>query len=390
MTPTTELHLRAERAPFVMLPRWLLYHPEVGEGAKFLYCVLHDLVAGREGPTRPVTRAQLAESCGVSVDTIDRRLTQLVAAGAVEKQAQIRAGGQAANVYQVWLTPPDGFRRTTIPHGKPERPETPVENGSRSSAAPVEGSANGQVSRRRDPAAPPSEPDGHPQPCGDLDRASAAPSVFEEPAEEDPPQPPRTAGGHDAPHNNHFNGVPRRTAGMNPRALGANPRAEADRAEESRQRQLFERREAELAGAAAARRVEEDAARAAAAAFEAEATALSAVLDDNRLAAITGLATDGLAGPLARSPFAVTRAVVTWCRAAAALLHPHGQLLEAVDAALADRWRPAPDDPGSGIPLDLPAPSASTPGLRHRLACLLRPDPPEPGGSEPTDPRGGP
>src|SRR5688572_22996525 len=96
------LQVRAERAPFVMLPRWLLYHDAVGEGAKFLYCVLHDLVNGREGPTRPVTRAELAGVCGVSVDTVDRRLAELVAAGAVEKQAQIRAGGQVANVYQVW------------------------------------------------------------------------------------------------------------------------------------------------------------------------------------------------------------------------------------------------------------------------------------------------
>ena len=89
------LQLRGERAPFVMLPRWLLYHPGVGEGAKFLYCVLHDLVAGREGPTRPVTRAELAACCAVSVDTIDRRLAQLVAAAAVEKHTQVRAGGQS-------------------------------------------------------------------------------------------------------------------------------------------------------------------------------------------------------------------------------------------------------------------------------------------------------
>ena len=27
------MQLRAERAPFVMLPRWLLYHPDVSEGA---------------------------------------------------------------------------------------------------------------------------------------------------------------------------------------------------------------------------------------------------------------------------------------------------------------------------------------------------------------------
>ncbi len=161
---------------------------------------------------------------------------------------------------------------------------------------------------------------------------------------------------------------------MNPRALGANPRAEADRAEEFRQRQLADRREAELEAAAAARRAEEEAARAAAAAFEAEADALSAVLDDERLAAVVELATDGLAGPLARSPFAVARAVVTWCRATAATRQPHGQLLEAIDVALAERWRPAPYAPASAPSIDLPEPPLSTTALRHRLARILRPD----------------
>jgi hypothetical protein len=367
MTSNPTMELRAERAPFVMLPRWLLYHPDVGEGAKFLYCVLHDLVAGREGPTRPVTRAQLGESCGVSVDTIDRRLAQLVAAGAVEKQAQIRAGGQTANVYQVWLTPPDGLRRTS-PHGKPE---TPLDTGSRISAAPVEGSANGQVSRRRESAAPPPEPDPHPQACGELDRADAAPSVLEEGEEEDPPQPPRTAGGPDAPQNNHTNGSSPRAARVSPRALAANPRAEADRIEESRQRDLAERREAELATATATRRAHEEEARVAAAAFEAEADALSAVLDDARLAAVVGVACEGLAGPLARSPFAVARAVVGWCRGAARR-HP-GSLGAAVGAALAEGWRPAPGVGETGEPLELPPATSGTPPLRDRLAPMVRP-----------------
>src|SRR5438552_1601391 len=112
------MHLRAERAPFVMLPRWLLYHPEVGEGAKFLYCVLHDLVHGSEGPTRPVTRAKLAELCRVSPNTIDRRLAELVAVRAVDKEPQILAGGQVANVYHVWLTPPDQRQHRVPPNGE--------------------------------------------------------------------------------------------------------------------------------------------------------------------------------------------------------------------------------------------------------------------------------
>src|SRR5207245_4343434 len=58
--PQPPMQLTAERAPFVMLPRWLLQQTKISDGAKVLYCVLHDLVAGREGPTRPVTRGQLA------------------------------------------------------------------------------------------------------------------------------------------------------------------------------------------------------------------------------------------------------------------------------------------------------------------------------------------
>ena len=362
------MQLRAERAPFVMLPRWLLYHPDVSEGAKFLYCVLHDLVAGRQGPTRPVTRAELAACCGVSVDTIDRRLAQLVAASAVEKHTQVRAGGQIANVYQVWLTPPDGLRRT--PNGQSV---DPADDRSRESAAPVEGAAKTLVSRSREIAAPHPTSDAEPQDCGGQSRASAAPSLFEEEDEEDPPQPPRTAGGPDAPPTDHPDDISPRRAGTNSRALGANPRAEADRAEESRQREAAKRREAELAAAAATRRAHEEEARAAATAFEAEATALSAVLNDAHLAAVVALATDGLAGPLARSPFAAARAVVGWCRGAASR-HP-GLLAAAVDAALANQWHPIPEEDETAAPFQLPPPPTGTPSLRDRLAPLVRPSP---------------
>ncbi|MDQ1518594.1 MAG: hypothetical protein QOE80_4424, partial [Actinomycetota bacterium] len=181
------LHLQGERLPFAMLPRWLLYHREVAEGAKFLYCVLHDLVSGREGPTRPVTRAELAAWCGVSADTVDRRLAELVAVGAVEKQPRIRAGGQQANVYMVWLTPPDGLQRDT---------GGPVDNRGRNVAAPVEGGANPPVSRRRESAAPLPAGSAGPHPRGGGGRTGAAPDRKDE-QEDIPPQPPRTAGGPD-------------------------------------------------------------------------------------------------------------------------------------------------------------------------------------------------
>jgi len=145
-------------------------------------------------------------------------------------------------------------------------------------------------------AAPPPASDPEPRGCGGQSRDGAAPWVSRTSRRRSPPT-PRTAGGLPASPTDHTNGISRRAEGMNPRALGANPRAEADRAVESRQRELAERREAELAAAAATRRAHEEEARVAAAAFEAEADALSAVLDDARLAAVVALATEGLAGP---------------------------------------------------------------------------------------------
>lgn len=345
MTATDTMHVGAERAPFVMLPRWLL-HSGVSDGAKVLYCMLHDLVAGREGPTRPVTRGQLAECCGVSVDTVDRRLAELIKAGAVEKQAQFETHqGQLANVYWVRLSPPAAAVRPPV-----ETLDPPGRNGAAPSAA----------------AQRPSQP----QPCGDPGRATAAPKEEQELEELIPPQPPRRAGGPNASHDDEDTptGRSRRAAGTNLRAVGANPRAEDDRAEEARRRELAERREVEVAAELDARRAREAEAQAAAAAFEAESAALSGVLDDGYLAAVVERATEGLAGPLARSPFAVTRAVVAWCREAAG--RQPGSVVDAIHAALADGW--APGDEPSDAPLDLPTPGPATAPLLERVRPLVR------------------
>jgi hypothetical protein len=342
------LHLSGERLPFAMLPRWLLYHADVNEGAKFLYCVLHDLVSGKQGPTRPVTRAELAASCGVSVDTIDRRLAQLVAAGAVEKQAQIRAGGQQANIYMVWLTPPDGLHRSDEHAGGP---------GSRNSAAPVEGSANGPAARSRESAAAPYEPHER----GSTGRAGAAP-MWKEEQEEIPPQPPRTAGGQDE----FESGKAATTGRRSSRAAGTNPRSEADRAEAARLEAEAARRQAELEARTEARRTADLNAKREAERLEAEALAISAALDDAALCAVVTLVGAGLSGLLAGSTVAVTRAVVAWCRTATAT-HP-GPFTTAVAAALAEGVAA-----GEGsAPLDLPPAPAGTAALRTRIAAILK------------------
>jgi hypothetical protein len=331
-----DLHLTAERSPFVMVPRWLLYQAEVSEGALFLYCVLHDLVAGREGPTRPVTRAQLAESCGVSVDTVDRRLAELVKALAVEKQAQVPAGGQIANVYQVWLTAPDARGL--------------VDNRSRTDAAPVEGSTNDLVNRSRESAAPG-------QVCGPPDRTDAAP-IEKEPEEEDPPQPPQR-GGQDVLLLD--GGVGRRARGTNPRALRENPRAETATAE-------VRDHSAAIDAEMAARRREAAEADALRARAESEAAAVSAALDDELLGRVLDHVRTRVPGPLGSSAVGLTRAAIAYCRAAAA--RAPGDLAPALRAALADAW-PGPEPGVHPPPLTLATCPPDTQLLIDRVRSWL-------------------
>jgi hypothetical protein len=120
----------------------------------------------------------------------------------------------------------------------------------------------------------------------------------------------------------------------------------------------------------AARRTAADADRAEAERFEAEAATVSAALDDGHLAAIIGRVGEGLAGPLATSPLAVTRAVVGWCRAAAA--GRPGPFLVAVDAALTGSQGPTSEHHQPAA-LTLPAASPETSPLRERVGHLVRP-----------------
>jgi hypothetical protein len=179
-----------------------------------------------------------------------------------------------------------------------------------------------------------------------------------------PPQPPRSAGGRQVDQAN-LTANRRRAAGTNPRAVQANPRAEADLAEAARLEADAASRRAELERATAARRAADHAAEVAAERFETEALALSGCLDDTALAAIVTVVSDGLAGPLVRSGLALSRAVVAWCRTAVRR-HP-GPVLDAVAAGLAGGLRVGE---GAAAPLDLPVPPPGTEPLRRRIGAL--------------------
>jgi len=358
-----QLHVTAERAPFVMLPRWLLYHEAVGEGAKFLYCVLHDLVAGREGPTRPVTRAKLAELCRVSANTIDRRLAELVAVAAVEKEPQILAGGQVANVYHVWLTPPEQRQHRIPTNGKPRSQRIPSAGEPTATAVDNRVPTDGEAPQYGITTA-----EEAPRQWGATLPADGDPTVFEEEVQEPPI--PRTAGEpfifeNPTPQPTATTGPVRlggrRADATNLRSLGANPRAR-DTAERTA------RLEAAVEAKTAARLAEERAGEAGRAAFEAEALAVSAALDDDHLAAIVGSVRDQLIGPLAQTALPVTRAVVDWCRQAAADHPDSSPLGAAVTAALGAKQR-RPEVPPAPL-----VPAAAPPGtvpLRRRVATLM-------------------
>jgi len=388
------LHVGAERAPFVMLPRWLLHHRDISDGAKVLYGMLHDLVAGREGPTRPVTRGQLAGCCGVSIATVDRRLTELVGAGAVEKRAQFETHqGQLANVYWVRLSPPAANLQPPV--------DDQLEGGNTSEDPPI------AVVR------PPRL-----QPWGTGRRAGAAPYEERTQEQELPPQPPRQAGGPEvgrgqfdprltptsAPPPTAADAirastgdpstanrealrassdvtlvtvpVPRRPSlrpdgegrniGQRSRVLGTNPRAEADRAEQARREAEAEARRAELERAADERRLAEQAAALESHRLEAEALAVSAALDDETLAAVVATVRPAMSGPLAGSALAVARAVVAWCRTAAVRFG--GDLAAAVAAGLAAGL---PAGEAVAPPLALHHAPAGTVPLRRRVGTVV-------------------
>jgi hypothetical protein len=198
------------------------------------------------------------------------------------------------------------------------------------------------------------------------------------------PPTPRTAGGHDgfvftgqagpAPGASPDGaGAPagatrsRRQAGTNPRTMGTHPRAEAELAEAARLEAEAAARRAALEQKNGARRAADLAAQAETDRLEAEALAISAALDDHQLEAVVTLVTERMAGPLTRSPLAISRAVITWCRAAAA--QRPGGLTDAISAGLAVAL-PAGERTAA---LDLPAAPPDTPTLRQRIGGLLNP-----------------
>lgn len=115
--------------PFAIVPEWLLEVEDLSAVAVRLYAVL-DRFADSGGRSFPSRRA-LAEKLHVkSVDTVDRAMKELVAAGAVSVTKRFDdAGDPTSSLYTVHRTPPEKVAARERPPSRTDAATQPQESG---------------------------------------------------------------------------------------------------------------------------------------------------------------------------------------------------------------------------------------------------------------------
>lgn len=93
--------LRTDSGPFSIVPEWLLDDATVSDGAVRQYAVLARHADKGDGVAFPA-RSTLARRLGCSVDTVDRRTKELLAAGAITVEHKFtERGDHTSNTYRV-------------------------------------------------------------------------------------------------------------------------------------------------------------------------------------------------------------------------------------------------------------------------------------------------
>ena len=92
---------------FTLCPDWILEHPEIGDRALRVWLILMSYARAKDVKVAWLGRRKLAELCKCSVDTIDRAIRQLQAAGAMRVTARHREddNGQTSNDYTLFTWP---------------------------------------------------------------------------------------------------------------------------------------------------------------------------------------------------------------------------------------------------------------------------------------------
>jgi len=117
--------IRSDTGPFALIPRWMIDAP-VSDGAVRLYAILADH-ADRDGSCWP-GRALLADRLRASKQTVDRRLSELEAAGAIVVHRRGGAPGDPwrSNLYEVRRVDP-GLAAEPTPRLRAEPTPSPTD-----------------------------------------------------------------------------------------------------------------------------------------------------------------------------------------------------------------------------------------------------------------------
>ena len=165
--PTTTLDSLAQQSPagelaaeqrFAVVPEWML-DADVSDAAFRLYAVLARY--GNTSGVRMPGRALLARRLRKSVDTVDRALRELTAAGVLEVERRHDGNRHLTNRYHLRTVDPASSSRTDAATPSPES-QVDRTGGHGAAPAPERGSMAAVL---RLPLAAPMRP-GWPHPCG--------------------------------------------------------------------------------------------------------------------------------------------------------------------------------------------------------------------------------
>ena len=88
---------------FAIIPRWLLYAPDVTAHAKLVYVVLQSHT-GKHATAFPTVR-RIADEAGIGQTSVRNAIAELTAMGLLDiRRRRRRDGGQASNEYTLRTT----------------------------------------------------------------------------------------------------------------------------------------------------------------------------------------------------------------------------------------------------------------------------------------------
>jgi len=233
---TEEVQWDGSRPAYVQLPEWLLFHPDLGDGAKMTWLALASY-ADKQGTAFPGVKT-LGKKRGRGAVSIFSHLRELEEAGALRRSARYRDtdGGRTSTLYTLAWAHPFVAVPAGLPDVEPPAANTPDETNGTSPYRKLKGGPpykklNGAASENR--TGPPSE-NCTPRTRPSNEQTPVVPKSDNDTVEADQPSPPTpNPKGASLPSNTpepSFNQHHAQQRRPTPRQLGTNPRAVAAKA----------------------------------------------------------------------------------------------------------------------------------------------------------------